>query len=121
MMRNTPIFSPVVISSGFSPKIIATICLKNPTKSKAIKKTATIVISGYVFIPADRMNVLVRNIPNGGVPVIAKKPTINNTPVMGSVVSTPRTLAIFVELYFKNILPAKKKRADLTRVPRLVE
>ena len=105
--------SPFFISSAGFPNIMAITCLKKPTKRRAIKKITNIVKAGYFWIPADKIYILVKNIPNGGAPVIIKKEVRNKILVTGSVEITPRTFAILVELYFKNIFPADKNKVDL--------
>ena len=102
-------------SGGLSPNVIVTTCLKNPMKRIATKNRAATLANTWFRTPADKINAFVRNIPNGGAPVIAKSPVKNSKPVTGSVAITPRTFEIFVVLYFKNIVPADKKRADLIR------
>ena len=39
---------------------------------------------------------LLRNSPNGGVPVMARKPAIQSTPVTGAALNSPRTCAMFL-------------------------
>ena len=70
---------------------------------------------GWLFMPADNINNFVMNIPNGGIPVTVKNPAKNKTLVYGRAVNKPLMLAIFVELNFKNIVPADKNKADFVR------
>jgi len=85
------------ISDGFPPKTIAEACLKNPINTIAVSRIAIIVMTGCTVIPAEKVSNLVRNIPKGGAPVIAKKPIKNNILVIGNALSAPLTLAIFAE------------------------
>lgn len=81
----------------------------------AVKKIVIIVIAECSLIPAEKMDNFVRNIPKGGAPVIAKKPVKKITLVIGKALIVPLTLAILVELYFRNIFPADRKREDFIR------
>ena len=107
--------SPLLMSWPGSPNIIAAVCLRNPINTSAKAVSAAIVTIGCDKIPADKMENSVRKIPKGGIPVIAKKPMMNKIPVIGSAPSAPLTLAIFVELYFKKILPDDRNKIDLAK------
>lgn len=94
---------------------MAVAILKNPINKITIKSRAKALTTKCSFMPAERISIFVKNIPNGGAPVITKKPTRKNMLVNGSAFKAPRILVILVELYRKNIVPADKKSADLIR------
>ena len=54
-----------------------------------------------------------RNVPNGGEPVIARKPAIHSTPVTGKTLPTPETSPTFFVRYRASMLPAVRNNAAL--------
>ena len=103
--------SPRTISFGASPNIIVTTCRKNPAKISTRKIIIRTLTHIYCVVPTARIANSVKNIPKGGIPVIAKNPRINSTAVSGATVKSPRMFVIFVRLYFKKILPAVKNNS----------
>ena len=66
-------------------------------------------------MPAERMNILVKNIPNGGAPVMAKNPIKKNIAVTGIALRAPLIEAILAEWYLSRKLPDRKKSADFMK------
>src|SRR3970040_2226852 len=64
--------------------------------------------------PSARIKNSLKNILNGGVPVIAKIPMRNITPVTGIILIAPLILSMSLVLYFRKKLPAQKNNKDFT-------
>ena len=92
------IFSFSGVMSGLLwPKIIAVACFKNPINTMNINTMTAATINKCSLMPVDKINILVKNIPNGGAPVMAKNPVKKSIAVTGITLIAPLTEAILAE------------------------
>src|SRR3989344_9579297 len=85
------------ILGGAWPNTIAVACLKNPINKITISAMIAALITGWLCMRPERMNILVKKMPKGGAPVIAKTPVKKSTAVTGAALIAPVTAAIFAE------------------------